>query len=371
MDNNNTNLNTDINNITVTEKKKGRMALVIYSIVITVVCIGAAVCAVWLFIENNKAVEVNGLSVDSDKEFSAKEVEKLLVAEYDKAYEKAYDESEHATKTLLLNDIKNRMSKGDTTLSLLRALYPEYLIYNEVGGFKFMPILDVPMHEFAKGEFVVNDDETMHYIEKEEIKSHKTIDVSKFQGDIDWKKVKEDGVEYAFIRVGYRGYGTGAMVEDEYFDINVKGAIGAGIKVGVYFFTEAINDEEAIEEAEFILEKIKPYKIELPVVLDVEEIAGDDVRNEELTKEELTNVCLTFMEKIEEEGYTPMLYGNLKCIASMIDYTVLCKYPLWYAFYSDEIYIPYKVAGWQYSSTGKVDGISGDCDLNMFFENWD
>ena len=203
------------------------------------------------------------------------------------------------------------------------------------------------------------------------ISAYKTIDVSKFQGKIDWDKVKADGVEYVFIRVGLRGYGSGALVEDEYFKENIEGAKKAGIKVGVYMFSEAINEEEAREEAQFVIERIKNYDIELPVVLDIEDIAGEDGRNEALSKEELTRVCKIFFDEVKKEGYNTMLYGNIKCLVTMVDLEQLKDTDIWYAFYNDDIYIPYEVAGWQYASDGHVDGIAGNCDLNIFFKEWD
>ena len=155
------------------------------------------------------------------------------------------------------------------------------------------------------------------------------------------------------------------------FEAFIEGAKKAGIKTGVYMFSEAINEEEAREEAKFVLERIKDYDIELPVVLDIEDIAGEEGRNEALSKEELTRVCRVFFDEVKKEGYNTMLYGNIKCLVTMVDLKELKDIDIWYAFYNDDIYIPYEVAGWQYASDGKVDGISGNCDLNIFFKEWD
>lgn len=351
------------------KKTKKGLFIKIYAVIITAVLVALSIFIIYEeFIKEEDAVETISNNNSDEKEYTAKEVANLINSEYEIAYEKAYKEG-----TLdLLDDIKVKMSSGTNTLSLLRELYPEHIVYSEVGGYVFADILDVPKHSFGKDDFKLSEETgILEYSGGKDIKTYKGIDVSKFQGNIEWDKVKADGVEYVFIRVGLRGYGTGVIVDDEMFEKNIKGATNAGLKVGVYFFSEAITKEEAIEEAEFVLGKIKNYDVTLPVVLDIEEIAGDDARNEALSKEELTDVCLTFMEKIEKEGYKPMVYGNVKCMVSMIDYEKLSKYDFWYAYYNDEIYIPYNVSGWQYSSKGRVNGITGDCDLNIFFKEWD
>lgn len=350
------------------KKNKRSLFIKIYAVIITTALILLSTFIIYKELIKEEVVETISDNRSDEKEYTAKEVANLINSEYEIAYEKAYKEG-----TLdLLDNIKVKMSSGTNTLSLLRELYPEYIVYSEVGGYIFADILDVPKHSFGKDDFKLNEETgILQYSGSKDLKTYKAIDVSKFQGNIEWNKVKADGVEFVFIRVGLRGYGTGAIVEDEMFEKNIKGAINAGLKVGVYFFSEAITKEEAIEEAEFVLEKIKNYNVTLPVVLDVEEIAGADARNESLSKEKLTDVCLTFLERIEQEGYKPMVYGNVKCMVSMIDYEKLSKYDFWYAYYNDEIYIPYNVSGWQYSSTGRVDGITGDCDLNIFFKEWD
>lgn len=350
--------------------KKSKKGL-IYGITITVLFIIATATSatMYLFYNKNHEAETDNDSTIQieDEVYTKNDIIKLFESKYDLGYE----EGKSVNNEELLGSIKSKMAGGTSTLELLRELYPESLVYSEIDGYKFMPILNVEMNEFEKGEFVIRDDNQIEYYEDGEVVSHKTIDVSKYQGDIDWEKVKNDGVEYVFIRVGLRGYGTGKIVEDTNFTKNIEGALEADLKVGVYFFTEAITTEEAIEEAEYVLERIKKYNITLPVALDLEAIGNDIGRNEYLSQDELTEVCLAFMETIEKNGYTPMLYGNIKCITSMIDYEIFSKYDLWFAFYNDDIYIPYNVSGWQYTSSGAVDGITGECDLNIFFKEWE
>ena len=196
----------------------------------------------------------------------------------------------------------------------------------------------------------------------------KGIDVSKHQGNIDWTKVAADGVEFAFIRVGLRGYGTeGKLVEDEYFEQNVKGALQAGIKVGVYFYSQAITDEELLEEANLVLEKVKPYNIELPIVFDVEKVSGGKGRANELSVEERTRLTALFCQTIQDAGYKPMIYHNMEMGTLMLDLGQLEQYDKWFAYYNDDLYYPYAYKVWQYSEKGAVDGINEEVDLNIWF----
>ena len=155
-----------------------------------------------------------------------------------------------------------------------------------------------------------------------QVVSHKGIDVSKHQGNIDWTKVAADGVEFAFIRVGLRGYGTeGKLVEDEYFEQNIKGALQAGIKVGVYFYSQAITDAELLEEANLVLEKIKPYNVELPIVYDVEKVSGGKGRANDLSVEERTRLTALFcqtVQSIRSNKYSYRFYSLLYSIKQWI-----------------------------------------------------
>ena len=193
------------------------------------------------------------------------------------------------------------------------------------------------------------------------------IDVSYYQGNIDWKKVKESGIEFAIIRIGYRGYGQeGKLVEDKLAYQNLQGALDAGLKVGVYFFSQAITVEEALEEADFVLKRIKNYDITMPVVFDWEYIS-EEARTANMDARTLTDCYLAFCGKIEEAGYTPMPYFNTYQSRSLMHLTELEDYPFWLALYSDRMTFPYRIEMWQYTDSGKVPGIEGLVDLNLMF----
>lgn len=269
----------------------------------------------------------------------------------------------------VLEEIRTELNGGDTILQTLRPLYPDDLIVYSGGQYHFVPInRSLKMHQRDAGNLNILDTGEYQYLQDGNVVSHKGIDVSRHQGEIDWNLVAQDGVEFAFIRVGYRGYGTGKLVEDEYFEDNIKGAATAGIKVGVYFYSQAINEEEVREEADFVLEKIAPYQIDCPVVFDVERVSDSDGRMNALTVEERTLLTEIFCQVIENAGYRPMIYHNTEMGVMMLEIGNLENYDKWFAAYSDVFYYPYDHKIWQYSQKGSVQGIQGDVDLNISFE---
>ena len=256
-------------------------------------------------------------------------------------------------------------------LTMLRYFFPENLVYYDEGSYTFAPILDtLKKHQLVSENFHINDRNEIEYIENGVVTSHKGIDVSKYQGEIDWQAVKADGVEYAFVRLGLRGYGSGKLVLDESFEDNMRGANEAGVMAGVYFFTQAVTVEEAKEEADFVIENLKDYDVPYPVVFDVEMITGSDGRANGLSMQERTDITIAFCEAIKAAGYTPMVYGNVKCFTKMLDMTRLEDYDKWYAFYDDYMYFPYEVSVWQYTEKGSVDGIEGKVDMNISYKQW-
>lgn len=258
---------------------------------------------------------------------------------------------------------------GEGTLGLLRDNFPEYIVYKEVNGYKFTKVkTELALNKWDTSNLKKDKNGEMSYKKNGKVISKKGIDVSKYQGDIDWKKVKADGVEYAIIRIAYRGYGSGEIVTDEKAIENIKDATKAGVKVGVYFFSQAINEKEAREEVQYVVDLVKDCKIEYPIVFDMEEISGDTARTDKLTKEEKTDIAIAFCEEVKKEGYTPMIYANIKWFASQYEMERIEKYDKWFAYYDDNLYFPYKIKMWQYTDSGKVDGIAGNVDLNIYVE---
>lgn len=209
----------------------------------------------------------------------------------------------------------------------------------------------------------------VEYSDKENgVSSKLGIDVSEFQGEIDWQQVKESGIEFVIIRLGYRAYGeTGTLVLDAGFEQNIEGAIEAGLEVGVYFFSQAISDEEAKEEAEYVLELIEPYQMEGPIVFDTEEIKSAEARTDNNTVEQYTKNCIVFCETIKDAGYHPMIYANMKWMAYDLDLKQLNAYDFWYADTHEEPQCPYDFKMWQYTEQGVVPGIESNVNMNLWF----
>lgn len=210
----------------------------------------------------------------------------------------------------------------------------------------------------------------IYYDENKQPVSIRGIDVSKYQGDVDWKKVAEAGVEFVIVRMGFRGMNEGTLEVDPYFKKNVEGALKAGLKVGIYFFSQAVNEKEAVEEADFVLEAIKTYNITYPVIFDTERVATYDARANSISYAQRTANTIAFCDRVAEAGYTPMIYANTKYMVMGIDLEALEKYEKWFAVYSDNITFPYHFSMLQYSESGSVPGITGNVDLNISFVDY-
>ena len=190
------------------------------------------------------------------------------------------------------------------------------------------------------------------------------IDVSKWNGTIDWTAVKNSGIDYAIIRCGYRGSSQGSLIEDPKFAANIKGATAAGLKVGVYFFTQAVDEREAVEEASMVLNQVKSYTISYPIFLDVELSGG---RGDSISKETRTAVCKAFCQTIQNAGYTAGIYANKTWLESKLDAGSLSAYKIWLAQYAATPTYTGRYDLWQYRSTGNVTGISGGVDMNISY----
>ena len=270
----------------------------------------------------------------------------------------------------VLDMFRQNLEDGKSLVDTLRKMYVDKLVVASGGQYHFVPINDkLAKNDYAMENLVVTGDGEIQYVQGGNVVSYKGIDVSKFQGTIDWPKVAADGVTFAYIRVGYRGYGeAGKLVEDPSAKDNLKGANDAGIKTGVYFYTQAITEAEAKEEVNMLLGIIKPYRIDCPVVIDVERVANSSARMNKLDKKTRTKIVKAFCEAVKTGGYRPMIYCNLEMAAVMLDIAELEEYDKWFAFYTPEFYYPYAYRVWQYSDKGKVQGIAGDVDMNVAFE---
>ena len=193
------------------------------------------------------------------------------------------------------------------------------------------------------------------------------IDVSSFQGEIDWQAVADAGIDFVMIRIGGRGYGAeGVLYTDEQAQINYTGAKAAGLQVGGYFFSQAISVEEAIEEAAYALQQIKGWELDMPLVFDWEYL-GEEARTADVDKRMLTDCTLAFCKTVALAGYEPMIYFNPNQSDNHIYLEELTDYRGWLAMYTQQMTYPYRVDMWQYTNTGSVPGIEGPVDINLYF----
>jgi len=192
------------------------------------------------------------------------------------------------------------------------------------------------------------------------------VDVSSHQQEIDWELVAANGVEFAMIRVGYRGYTEGEIQPDDYFVQNIEGARAAGLDVGVYFFSQALDEQEAIDEANYVLEQIKDYPLSYPVIFDWEDIEAD-ARTDGMDSVQLTKNAIAFCDTIKQAGYRAGVYFNQRFGYEEFDLERLQDYVFWLAEYNDTPSFSFHFQIWQYCNDGRVDGIKTDVDLNLAF----
>ena len=204
-----------------------------------------------------------------------------------------------------------------------------------------------------------------NYLKLQNLHSYAGVDVSAYQGKIDWKKVKASGIDFAIIRLGYRGYESGKLVEDDYAKANLKGATEAGLKVGAYFFSQALSIKETDEEIKFILKILGDTKLEMPLVLDWE-IPANTARTRNMDATTLTDIQRHFCGQVRDKGYQPMIYFNWHQSEKLYYLSELEEYPFWLALYQDRMTYPWKIEMWQYTDKGKVPGIQGNVDLNVY-----
>lgn len=352
-------------------KKKRKNLSYIMEIILCVIALGAITFSLILLVKyyqlqektNELQAQVDVYTDPEDPYLSRSSADMMIAA----AEENAFEDGKNAGEIELLSEIKSTLIDKDNSLETIKEFYPDELIVVDQSEVVFFPILDsLQHHPFADADFVTNDNGRIEYIGNL-CQTETWIDVSKFQEKINWGKVADAGIDAAIIRLGYRGYSKGDIMDDSSYEDNIEGALDNGLKVGVYFLTQATSDKEALEEAEYVLDNIRGYDVQCPVVLDVELVGGDDGRGNALSMDERTRYAITFLDTIREAGYDVCIYGNLKTFLLMLDMQQLEDYSKWFAGYTDTPYFPYEMDMWQYTDTGHVDGISGNVDINIKF----
>ena len=200
----------------------------------------------------------------------------------------------------------------------------------------------------------------------------KGIDVSEFQKIIDWQQVKNTGIDFAIIRAGYRGWGSGKLVTDMFFDRNIKEATKVGMDIGIYFFTQAVTEDEAREEARYTVNLLSKYNVPIryPIAIDTERTPPGNGRGDGISKSQRTKVVQAFCQEIEKAGYKSMIYGNRNWLLNDLEIENLSQYDIWLADYINTTSYKYPYTIWQYTSSGTVNGIAGRVDMNIGYKRY-
>ena len=243
-------------------------------------------------------------------------------------------------------------------------------IYDGNGYIWYTPVEGAEVNPLTKSDFDYIDDTPIYKGSVYDVK--KGIDVSEHQLEIDWSQLKNENLDYAYIRVGRRGYTEGGIFEDKYFERNLSGAKSIGLETGVYFFSQAINVSEAIEEANWVIDKIKDKDITLPVVFDWEEQKTDDSRTRGLDGKTVTDCAVAFCETVKNAGYIPCVYFYRLPGYYLYDILRLQQFTLWFALpcTPPDVTFPsfyYKINMWQYTNSAILPGVPVECDLNYWF----
>ena len=333
--------------------KKGTLLVLCFNILLMVALIAALV---YLAFGTNNGTETAG---------------GRLPAQEDAAEVMGAATDEAAELQAWIDNMKVLAEKHGVDAYFLQELFPENIVYSFRGEHIYAQLdSSLPQHSYQWDKLSRGEDGILRYAEEGALQGLVGIDVSKYQGDIDWQKVKEAGVQFTFLRAGYRGYESGEIMEDENFKTYLDGASAVGMPLGLYFFSQAVTAEEAVQEADYLVDLVAGYNIQYPIVFDMEEVETSPYRTENLTATQVTDIALAFCERISKRGYTPMIYGNVSWFLSRMELNRLAEVDKWFAQYRPMPYYPYDFTIWQYTHKGRIDGIEGDVDLNISFVDY-
>ncbi len=248
----------------------------------------------------------------------------------------------------------------------------EYIAINDgKGGKRYYEILkDVAKNDYDFENSLINEDGKLSYKDNKR-EAVKGVDLSKYNGTVDFAALKQDDIGFAMLRLGSRGYGTGKIDLDEKFVEYAQNAQLAGIQIGAYFYSQAVNESEAVEEANYIVGAVSGFNVKYPIAIDVEKVEGDTARTDKLTSAERTAVVKSFCETVKGYGYKPIIYATKEMLVTGLDLEDLTDYDVWLSDDDAPTDYPYRFNIWQYSKKGRIEGITGDIDLDLSFINYE
>lgn len=229
------------------------------------------------------------------------------------------------------------------------------------------PHLERNTYDFTK---LTMRQEQLAYYADGKTYSYVGADLSKYNGEVDFVALKQSGVSYVMLRLGARGYGSGQIMLDEKFADYMVKATEAGLNIGVYFYSQAITEAEAEEEANFVIQNLENYQITYPVAFDMEYVPNDTARIESLNRDEKTKVAKAFLETVKKAGYKPLVYGTKEWLIKQVDLTRMTDYDIWLSQQEAVPDYPYQFQMWQYAQDGNLSGVDGDVNLNISFVDY-
>ena len=272
-----------------------------------------------------------------------------------------------AERNRLLLEIQSSFESGNSTISMLRNLFPGDLVVMWEGRYYFYPVdRNLQMNPFSETDFAQGEKGGMDYIgENAGVSVNRGVDVSALNGEINWAKVAEEQIAFAMIRAAVRN-ADGELAQDERFQENMSGAKSVGLRIGCYVDLDADSEKAAEEIADFVLSNLSMSQQEMgaPVAVRVQ-IPDHTSSLSGQTREEWTQGVRAFCAKIKKAGYEPVIYANTAAFHMLLNMAELEEYDKWIADYGDYLYFPYKFRCWQYSLKGTVNGIEGDVALDL------
>ena len=242
---------------------------------------------------------------------------------------------------------------------------------SEMGDIEIQTVKGAEVNTYTADNLVTDESGVPAYYENGKKISHLGIDLSEYQGDVDFDAMKNAGVEFVMLRIGGQYYGDeGGIYEDQAFDTNYEKAKAAGLKVGAYFFSQAINAEDAAKEAKYSLQKLNGRSLDYPIGFDWENIAEEAARTDNVTGDELTLIAESFCDTVTDAGYKAIVYSNTSQMLIMYDFETMKDYDFWLADYREFPTMYYKFDMWQYSKDGVIDGVEGTVDMNLSFTDF-
>lgn len=246
-----------------------------------------------------------------------------------------------------------------------------YAIEDDNGKKTYYEIIkDMPRNDYNLENNLINENGLLTYKDSKR-ESVKGVDLSKYNGTVDFTKLKEAGVGFAMLRLASRGYGSGKISLDEKFVEYAQNAQVAGIQIGAFFYSQAVNENEAVEEANYIVGAISGFNVKYPVAIDIERVSGDEARTDKLTNKERTSIVKMFCDTVKGYGYKPIIYASSEMLVGGLDLKELQDYDVWLADEKIPTEYPYRFGMWQYNTKGHIDGITGDIDLDISFIDYE